>query len=493
MTEQLKKVKDAHLIHVPKRLDTEEAQMVLVHIKSLLKKQSIVQDLVHQQEEFGERGQLVEGLLKQQQDTELEQFLLPLHPADIAYILESLPQEERLHVWSLVNSQYDGDILLEVDDWVREDLIASMNREELLTATETLDTDELADLAPDLPAEIVAEVQKGLTDKERSQLVAAMGYGEDTVGAIMDFEMVRVRDDISLEVVLRYLRRLDYLPDHTDQLFVIDRSEHLLGVLSISDLLLNDPEANVKSLMKTDFFSLSPDEEDTVATSAFERYDLVSAPVVDEENRLIGRVTINDVVDVIREDSQEQDLARAGLAEEDIFSSVGHAVRNRSPWLLLNLCTASTASFIASQFEVTVSKIVILAFLMSIVAGIGGNSGNQTLTLVIRAMAMGRINIKSTLPMLKREAFVTLLVGLTGSILASFFAWLVSGSYKIALVMVTAMICNMLIGASLGVLIPIIQEKFKQDPAVGSSVLLTFATDALGFFIFLGLATIFLL
>lgn len=490
MTEQTPIVES---LTIPKRLDTEEVQMVLEHIKALLKKQENLQELLQRKEDGETENELLDELITQQQSTELEDYLLPLHPADIAFILEALPQDERLQVWELVNSKYDGDILLEVDDWIREDLISAMNREDLIAATETLDADELADLVPDLPAEIVAEVQKGLTQREREQLLAAMGYEEGTVGAIMDFEMVRVREDITLEVVLRYLRRLEYMPDHTDQLFVIDRQEHLLGVLSIADLLINDPESNVKDLMKTDFFSLTADEEDTVATSAFERYDLVSAPVIDEENRLIGRVTINDVIDVMQEDSQEQELARAGLAEEDMFASVEQAVRNRTPWLLLNLCTASTASFIAAQFEGTVGQIVILAFLMSIVAGIGGNSGNQTLTLVIRAMAMGRINSKSTITMLKREAWVTFLVGLIGSLLASFFAWLVSGSYKIALVMVVAMICNMIIGASLGVLIPLIRQRFEKDPAVGSSVLLTFATDALGFFIFLGLATVFLL
>ncbi|WP_159991897.1 magnesium transporter [Pelistega ratti] len=480
-------------IQVPKRLDTEETQMVLEDIKALLKKYEDTESHLHHSEGSIEQEPLDKSLLTQQYDTELANYLLPLHPADIAYILESLPHEERLRVWELVNSKYDGDILLEVDDWVREDLIAAMNHADLLAATETLDADELADLAPDLPAEVVAEVQKGLTERERTQLLAAMGYREGSVGAMMDFEMVRVRDDITLEVVLRYLRRLEYMPDHTDQIFIIDRQEHLLGVLSLADLLINDPETNVSQLMKTEFFSLTPEEDDTVATSAFERYDLVSAPVVDEENRLIGRVTINAVVDVMQEDSQEQDLARAGLAEEDTFASVEQAVRNRTPWLLINLCTASTASYIASLFESTVDQIVILAFLMSIVAGIGGNSGNQTLTLVIRAMAMKRINIKSTLSMLKREAIVTVCVGLTGSILASLFAWLVSGSYKIAIVMVVAMICNMLIGALLGVIIPIVRHHFNKDPAVGSSVLLTFATDALGFFIFLGLSSLFLL
>lgn len=481
------------VVKVPKRLDAEDAQLALAHIKELIKKQHIVEDLVHRQEQGDDRATLVEGLIKLQHQTELENFLSPLHPADIAFILESLPKDERLQVWGLVNSKYDGDILLEVDDWVREDLIASMNREDLLAATETMDADELADIAPDLPAEIVAEVQKGLTEQERNQLLAAMGYNEGSVGAIMDFEMLRVREDISLEVVLRYLRRLDSMPDHTDQLFVVDRKEHLLGVLPISQLLLNDPETNVKEVMQTDFLSLSPDDQDSEAASAFERYDLVSAPVVDDTQRLIGRVTINDVVDVIREDSQEQDLSRAGLAEEDIFASVRKAVKNRTPWLMINLCTASIASIVASRFEETVGQIVILAFLMSIVAGIGGNSGNQTLTLVIRAMAMGRIGASNTLHLLRREALVTFLTGLSGSLIATIFAWIISGSYKIALVMGVAMILNMLIGAALGVLIPILRDKFHKDPAVGSSVLLTFATDSLGFFIFLGLASIFLL
>lgn len=481
------------LVKVPKRLDAEDAQLALAEIKELIKKQEIVEDLVHRQEGGDDRATLVEGLIKQQHEAELGAFLTHLHPADVAFILESLPKDERLQVWDAVNSKYDGDILLEVDDWVREDLISTMDREDILAATETMDADELADIAPDLPAEIVAEVQKGLTDEERSQLLAAMGYEDGTVGAIMDFEMVRVREDISLEVVLRYLRRLDDLPDHTDQLFVVDRKDHLRGVLPISKLLISDPETNVKEVMKTDFLSLSPDDDDAEAAAAFERYDLVSAPVIDESYRLIGRVTIDDVVDVIREDSQEQDLSRAGLAEEDIFASVRKAVLNRTPWLMINLCTASIASLIASQFEETVGQIVILAFLMSIVAGIGGNSGNQTLTMIIRAMAMGRISSKSTLHLLRREATVTFFVGLTGSFIAASFAWIVSGSFKIALVMAVAMICNMLIGALLGVLIPILRDKFNKDPAVGSSVLLTFGTDSLGFFIFLGLASFFLL
>src|SRR5690606_14496713 len=218
-------------------------------------------------------------------------------------------------------------VLLEVDDWARESLIESMDHQDLIAATGTMDADEIADLVPDLPPDVVAEVQKGLTDEERAQLLEAMGYPEDTVGAIMDFEMVRVREDVSLEVVLRYLRRLQQLPDHTGQIFVVDRQDRLQGTLPVSTLLVQDPETQVSEVMTTDYLALNPLDSDADAAGAFERYDLVSAPVVDDQGRLIGRVTIAEVVDVIQEDSQEQALSRAGLQEEDIFapSEIGRA------------------------------------------------------------------------------------------------------------------------------------------------------------------------
>ena len=476
-----------------RRLDPEDAQQALSKIQALLRRHALVEDLVHRQEAGDDRAPLVEGLLHRQHETEIQTVVNALHPADIAFILESLPKDERQLIWGLVDEAFNADVLLEVADWVRESLIESMNRAELVAATVNMDADEIADLASDLPPDVIAEVQKGLTVEERAHLIAAMGYPEDSVGGIMDFEMVRVREDVSLEVVLRYLRRLPELPDHTDQIFVVNRQDKLLGTLSLSSLLVNEPEAQVSEVMSTDYLSLSPLDSDADAAGAFERYDLVSAPVVDDLGRLIGRVTIAEVVDVIREDSDEQALSRAGMQEEDIFSPVLTALRNRAPWLLLNLGTAATASFIASRFEDTVSTIVVLAFLMSIVAGIGGNSGNQTMTLIIRALAVGRITNKNVWQLFQRELLVTLLVGLVGSAIAAVFAWAISGSVAIALVMMGAMVCNMLVGAMMGVLVPVVRNRFGKDPAMGSSVLLTFATDSLGFFIFLGLATIFLL
>jgi magnesium transporter len=474
----------------PRRLDPEDAQHALAEVQERLRRQQLVADLVHRQEEGDSKASLVEDLVHRQHEAELKTLLDGLHPADIAFILESLPKDERQAIWKLVSPEHDADVLLEVEDWVRESLIEAMDRQDLVAATGNMDADELA---PDLPPDVVAEVQKGLTEEERAQLLEAMGYPEDSVGAIMDFEMVRVREDVTLEVVLRYLRRLHELPDHTDQIFVVDRQDKLQGILPLSKLLVSEPETEVRAVMNSDFLTLNPLDSDADAAGAFERYDLVSAPVMDDQGRLIGRVTIADVVDVMREDSQEQALSRAGLQEEDIFAPVSTALRNRAPWLLFNLCTAATASFVASQFEGTVSQIVILAFLMSIVAGIGGNSGNQTMTLIIRALAMGRITGRNLWQLVKRELFVTLMVGLCGSLVAALFAWVISHSVSIALVMMAAMVCNMLVGASVGVLVPMVRARFGKDPAMGSSVLLTFATDSLGFFIFLGLATIFLL
>ncbi|SOE47643.1 Mg/Co/Ni transporter MgtE / CBS domain [plant metagenome] len=477
----------------PRRLDPEDAQLALGKVQDLLRRQHLVESLAHRQTEGDQRADLVENLLHRQHESELKTLVDDLHPSDIAFILESLPKDERQTVWHLVSAKHDADVLLEVDDWVRESLIETMDHQDLVAATGNMDADELADLAPDLPPDVVAEVQKGLTEEERARLIEAMGYPEDSVGAIMDFDMVRVREDVTLEVVLRYLRRLNELPDHTDQIFVVDREDKLLGVLSLSRLLLSQLETEVRAVMDTDILTLNPLDSDADAAGAFERYDLVSAPVIDDHGRLIGRVTIAEVVDVIREDSEEQALSRAGMQEEDIFAPVRSALRNRAPWLLLNLCTAGIASLVASHFEDTVSHIVILAFLMSIVAGIGGNSGNQTMTLIIRALAVGRVTTRNVWQLIKREMLVTLLVGLCGSAAAAVFAWVLSGSPSIALVMMAAMVLNMLVGASVGVIVPMVRSRFGKDPAIGSSVLLTFATDSLGFFIFLGLATLFLI
>ena len=472
--------------------DAEDLQERLAEVQTLLARHKLVEDLVHRQE--GPRHDLVEGMVHKQHLHELQHRLEPMHPADIAYILEALPPEERLIVWDLVKAEHDGEILLEVSDAVRESLIETMARNELVAAAESLDADELADLAPDLPQSVIDDVFLSLPADEREHLRAAMSYPEESVGSIMDFDMVTVREDVSLEVVLRYLRRFEELPDHTDQLFVVDRDEHLKGVLPINVLLVNDVEVEVGSLMKTDFVEFEPDDEAEDAAKAFERYDLVSAPVVDADGKLLGRVTVNDVVDFIREEAEQEQLAHAGLAEEeDIFASVWDSVKNRWAWLAVNLVTAFLASRVIGAFEDSIEKLVALAALMPIVAGIGGNSGNQTITMIVRAIAMGQVQPDAMRRLLRKELGVASINGVIWGGLLGVAAWWLYDSYQLGLVMTAAMTLNLLLAALAGVGIPLMRQKFGADPAIGGSVMITALTDSGGFFIFLGLATLFLM
>jgi magnesium transporter len=416
-----------------------------------------------------------------------------LHPADIAYFLEALPLEERLAVWDLVKAERDGEILVEVSDAVRESLIASMNSQELVAAAETLEADELADIAPDLPASVMEEVVQSLPAEERERLRAALSYPEGSVGALMDFDHVAVRDDVTLEAATRYLRRMDELPDHTDQLFVVDREHKLKGTLPLGRLIVSDLELGVASVMVPESVKLSPQDPAEDAANAFERYDLVSAPVVDASGRLVGRLTVDAVVDYIRERSAESQLAEAGLSqEEDVFAPVLDSFKNRWAWLALNLVTAFIASRVIGAFEHSIAQLVALAALMPIVAGIGGNSGNQTITMIVRALALGQIQGPYWAKLLAKEIGVALLNGVVWGTLLGAMAYAFYGSVALGGVMALAMLLNLVLAALMGVAVPWLRARLGKDPAVGSSVLITAVTDSGGFFIFLGLATLFL-
>jgi len=425
---------------------------------------------------------------------ELRQQLDELHSADIAFVLESLPLDERLAVWQLVKADRDGEILLEVSDAVRESLIADMDRHEILAAAETLDADELADLVEDLPTAMLPELMASLDTQQREQVQSALSYEDDQLGALMDFEMVTIREDVSLEVVLRYLRRWDELPPQTDKLFVINQDNLLTGVLPLHWLLVNSPERMVSEIMAPDVNTFHPTDDANDVAQAFERYDLVTAPVVDERGHLIGRITIDAMVDVIREESESEALGRVGLREEeDIFASVWASLRNRWLWLAINLMTAFIASRVISLFEGSIERLVALAALMPIVAGIGGNSGNQTITMIVRALALNQISADSARRLWRKEMAVALLNGLVWGGVIGIVAWLLYDSASLGLVMTAAMTLNLLLAAFAGVGIPMCMTRFGRDPALGSSVLITAMTDSGGFFIFLGLATIFLL
>ena len=477
---------------IDKKQPTDRLQDNLSQVQRLIERQRLVEDLVHRQDM--PKHDLVESLVHKQNLVELEHKLESLHPADIAYILEALPLEDRLLVWDLVDSEDEGEILLEVSDAVRESLIESMEQHELVAAAEQLDADDLADLAPDLPRQVVYEVMGGLDEEERQQLQSALSYEEGQVGALMDYELVKIRPDVSCEVVLRYLRRFDELPSQTDKIFVVDEDGVLKGVLPVRRLLVSDPERLVEEVMATEVVSFHPDEDAADAALAFERYDLVTAPVVDEHGVLIGRLTVDEMVDVIREESETEALNLAGLKEEeDLFAPVIDSVKNRWSWLAINLCTAFIASRVIGAFEGSIEKLVALAALMPIVAGIGGNSGNQTITMIVRALAMGQLQPGQAQRLWRKELGVSVINGLVWGSALGVLAWLLYGSFSLGLVMLAATTLNLMLAASMGVLIPTMMERFGKDPAVGSSVLITACTDSGGFFIFLGLASLFLL
>lgn len=434
-----------------------------------------------------------DDLLSVASQAQLRLQLDELHPADIAFILESLPLDDRLAVWQLVKADHDGEILLEVSDAVRESLIADMDRHEILAAAETLDADELADLVEDLPTAMLPELMAGLDAQQREQVQSALSYEDDQLGALMDFEMVTIREDVSLEVVLRYLRRFDELPAQTDKLFVINHDNLLTGVLPLHWLLVNSPDKMVSAVMAPDVNTFHPTDDAYEVAQAFERYDLVTAPVVDGRGHLIGRITIDAMVDVIREEGESEALSRGGLREEeDIFASVWASLKNRWAWLAINLVTAFIASRVIGLFEDSIQKLVALATLMPIVAGIGGNSGNQTTTMIVRALALNQITAESAKRLWRKELMVSLLNGLIWGGVIGMVAWLLYDSVSLGLVMTAAMTLNLLLAAFAGVGIPVLMTKFGRDPALGSSVLITAMTDSGGFFIFLGLATVFL-
>ena len=472
---------------------TENVQDHLQQVQHLLEMQALLEESQQQEMPHAAQRELVDNMLPQQYLSVLREKLSSLHPADVAYILEALPIDQRLLVWDLVKAERDGEILIEVSDAVRESLIATMSPDELRVAAEQLDTDEIADLAPDLPHAVMRDVFKSLSVEEREQLRAAMSYPEDAVGALMDFDMVTIREDVTLEVVSRYLRRFDELPDHTDQLFIVDRDDRFKGVLPLNRLLVNEPETEVASLMITETITLHPDDKADQAAQAFERYDLVSAPIVDEDGKLLGRVTVNSVMDFIRAESESDALNLAGLREEeDIFASVWKSAKNRWLWLALNLCTAFFASRVISNFEGTIEKLVALATLMPIVAGIAGNSANQTTTIIIRSLALGQITPANARRMIGKELAIGALNGLVWGGVAGLFAYLLYQNTLLGIIMTSAMLLNLLLGAMAGVLIPLTMHRMGRDPAIGASVMLTAITDSGGFFIFLGLAALFL-
>ena len=422
-------------------------------------------------------------------------LLESLAPAEIAHLLESLPTTQREILWGMVNEREDGEVLLHVTDEVRAHLVKGMSVTEWLAAIESLDLDDLADLVQDMPLAVTREVMQALDDQHRNRLEAVLSYPEDTAGGLMNTDTVTVRPEVTLDVVLRYMRRLgDDVPAATDKLFVVNRDDAYLGVLPLWKLVSGNPDDSVAEAMSLDMKPLPVDMEDNDVARRFEAHDILSAPVVDSEGRLLGRITVDDVVDVIREEGEHQFMGQAGLSEEeDMFAPVLASTRRRALWLGINLFTAFLASWVIGQFESTLSQVVALAVLMPIVASMGGIAGSQTLTLAIRGIALGQLSSNNARHLLLKELAVGSLNSLIWAVVVAVIAGVWFDSLAIAVLIATAITINLLFAAVTGALIPLMLDRAGIDPALAGSVLLTTVTDVVGFLAFLGLATLFLL
>ena len=414
-----------------------------------------------------------------------------LAPAEIGNLLESLPPGKRNIVWGLVDPEDDGEVLVHVGEDVRESLLAEMDPDEIVAAVEDLDIDDLADLIEDLPDTVIDEVLKSMDRENRERLEQALSYGEDTAGRLMNPDVITVRADVTVDVVLRYLRLRGEMPEHTDHLFVVSRRHQYLGRVAITDLLTNDPSAPINELIDDEQPAIPVQTPAHEVASQFSDYDWVSAPVVDESNILLGRITIDDVVDIIREQAEHQALGAAGLDEdEDLFSPVRRAVRGRMLWLGINLVTAFLASAVVGQFEGTLDQIVALAVLMPIVAGMGGNAGTQVLALMVRGLALGQVGSSNARVLLWKEVRVALLNGLMLGAVVALVALLWFHSWPLSLVIAAALTINLSAAALAGVLVPLSLRRMGFDPALAGGVILTTVTDVIGFLSFLGLATL---
>jgi magnesium transporter len=417
-----------------------------------------------------------------------------LAPAEIGNLLESLPPGKREVVWGLVDPEDDGEVLVHVGDEVRESLLADMDPDEIIAAVEDLDIDDLADLVEDLPDTVIDEVLKSMDRENRERLEQVLSYPEDSAGRLMNPDVVTVRADVNIDVVLRYLRLRGELPDHTDHLYVVNRRHQLIGWVALQDLITHDPGTPINKLIDDELESLHVDASAQQVARQFSDNDWVSAPVVDDGNVLLGRITVDDVIDIIREQAEHQALGAAGLdEEEDLFSPIKRAVRGRVVWLGINLCTAFLAASVIGQFEVTLEKIVALAVLMPIVAGVGGNAAVQVLTLMVRGLALGQVGASNARILLWKEMRVALINGTLIGALVGVVAFLWFHSLPLSLVITLALVINFCAAALSGVLLPLMLKRMNVDPAVAGTVVVTAVTDVMGFFSFLGLATLILL
>jgi len=413
-----------------------------------------------------------------------------LHPSEIAHLLESIPLRERAVLWEMVDSDDEGDVLVEVSDEVRDGLIKGMKTEQLIAAVDGMELDDLADLLIDLPETVTQQVLQSLDERLRQVLA----YDEESAGGLMNVDIVTVRPDVTLEVVCRYLRARGEMSDGTDSIFVVDRDNRYVGSLYLSRLLTRDDETLVSAVMSTDNQPIPAHTPSAEVVWEFEHRDLLSAPVVDDDYRVVGRITVDDVVDVIRDEAEHSLMSAAGLDEEDdMFAPVFKSATRRALWLGVNLCTAFLAAAVVDIFQTTVDKIVLLAVLMPVVPSMGGVAGSQSLTIITRAIALGQIDRTNARRILRKELMVGLLNGVGWAIIVAAFTFLWFGDWRIGGVIGAAMVINLFVAAFAGFIIPLTLKRMQIDPALAGGVVLTTVTDVIGYMAFLGLGAAFLL
>jgi len=411
--------------------------------------------------------------------------------AELASLLESLPSQQRDLVWPQIDPTLLGGVLLETGDEVRVNKLKELNADEITVIIENLpDVDDQADLLLSLPPEKLVSILHTLDKHKRERLESVLSYSEHTAGGLMNIDHVTIRADVTLDVVLRYLRIRGDIPDQTDQLFIVDRHDHYLGALYLADLLTNDLESLVQDIMRTDIDAMYAHISDTEVAREFENYDLISAPVVDSQHKLIGRITIDDVVDVIREEGEHSIMSMAGLSEDDdMFAPVVTSAKRRGIWLGINLLTAFLAAGVIGIFENILEQVVALAILITIVPSMGGIAGSQTLTLVIRGIALGQLGSSNYRSLIKKEILVGILNGLVWAIVVATFSIIWFENFNIGAIIGIALLINLIAGAFAGVLIPLALRQLNIDPAIAGVVVLTTVTDVIGIVAFLGLAT----
>ena len=416
-----------------------------------------------------------------------------MHPAEIANLIESLPPAQREVVWNFVEPEVEGDVLVELSDEVRQAFIEGMDAEELMAAAEEMELDDLADLVGDLPEAVSAQLVKSMDAQDRERLKTVLSFEPDTAGGLMNVDTVSVRGDVTVEVVLRYLRMRGELPDKTDRLIVVDRNDQYLGTVALTRLLTEDPEKPVEGILDPDAPRIAPETNANEVARLFQDRDLVSAAVVGADGRLLGRITIDDVVDVIREEAAHEVMSSAGLRdEEDVFAGVFPSTRRRLLWLGINLVTAFLAAAVVSRFEGTIEKVAALAALMPIVASMGGIAGTQTVTLIIRGIALGQVEWVNAKWLLWKEIAVGGLNGLIWAVIVGSVTIAWYGTWKISLIIAAATLVNLLCAATVGVIVPLGLKRMRIDPALSAGVILTTFTDCIGFATLLGLGTLFL-